>query len=128
VAGPTGPIAPRSLVAVWAGTLPAVVGPGLVYRVPYLGDGTATTFQLRRAYARMETPLAALSTFQLQSSPGGDGAFTATTFTALTVVAGDREQENILTPVTVHSGDLLRIVYAALGGSTTFHVELTGGE
>src|SRR5262245_30493501 len=126
---PTGGGGPKTLVAVWGGSLPEAVATGLVWRVPYAGDGSSLSFSLDRAYARLETPVAGDVEFTLEHSAGGEAAFSASTIVVLTVPASEYEEEDAaFTPVTVDSGDLLRINYTAVGGTAIFHVELTGGE
>lgn len=121
------PAEPVRLLASWAGTLPSSTGNGLVWEVPYDSDGSSFAFTLARATARIEDTFTAATQIRIEKSPGG-GAFTPTTVTTLGINAGSYEATNTGIASTVTSGDLLRIVFTAVGAQTKFMVELIGSE
>ncbi len=117
----------KKLLVCWGGNLPSVTGPGLVWRVPFDADGSSFTFDLATAFARIETPGVSPVTFRIESSPGGEVAFTPTTITSLVLSAGEYEEDDNLSG-SVDSGDLVRLVYVAVGTTTKFQVELLASE
>jgi hypothetical protein len=119
----------KKLLVCWGGALPTVAGTGLVWRIPYDSDGSTLTFTLARAFARVEAPYTTAVTFTLEHSSGGDIAFSASTITTVTIPVGDYETDVTGLSTTVSSGDLVRLVYTAVGSvSTNFQVELLGSE
>jgi len=116
---------PANLIAFWGGTLPLIVGPNLVWRVPFDADGTSQNYTFTRAFARMETAYSGPISFQFQkSSP--PGVYSATTLTTVTIAAGNYQNENTGLAVTASSGDLLRLYFSAVGIVTQFSCELVG--
>jgi hypothetical protein len=113
------------MVATWQGDLPAAVGNGAVWRVPYL-NGSSVTFTLTRAYVRVETAGAASTTVVFEKSAAG--AFSASTITTVTLVAADNEEEVTTSLGTVTSGQLVRIRWSALGTTGVYTCELEGHE
>lgn len=116
------------MVATWEGGLPEAVGEGQVWRVPYLA-GAATSFDLERAFARIEETGAGDTEVVIESSPPG-GAFTPTEVATLTIAASGYEDETVAALGTVDSGDLLRINWSELGAdpAVIYTVELEGTE
>jgi hypothetical protein len=119
----------KTLLACWGGALPIATRTGIVWRVPFAGDGSSLSFTITEAFARLEVPRPTAVSFRLEKSAGGEAVFTASTITTLTVVAGDYEQDTTGLAVAVDSGDLVRVVYTAVATiSTGYQVELTGQE
>jgi hypothetical protein len=113
------------MVATWAGDLPDVLRNGTTWRVPYC-NGVAKTFNLTRAYARVEIAGTAPTIFLIQKSPAG--AFISTSVALLTVATATNEIQVLTGLGTVTSGMLLRIAFQALGATGSFTVELEGLE
>lgn len=113
------------MVATWQGQLPLAAFTGAVWRVPYL-DGVSATFDLTRAYARVEATGASNDTIVLETSP--PGSFVATTITTLTITAGNNDDEDTTSLGSVDSGDLVRINWTAVGHTDqpNYTVELEG--
>jgi phage baseplate assembly protein gpV len=111
------------MVATWQGDVPASAGNTAVWRVPYK-DGAALTFNLSRAYARVETAGSQSTVIQVQASPAG--AFVATTITTLTIAAAGNEVEVTVGLGTISSGQLLRVAFSSVGVSAPYTVELEG--
>ncbi len=118
----------KRILVCWAGSTPTVTGNGLVWRVPFDADGSSFTFDLATAFARIESLSGSAVSFRLEKSPGGEVAFTPTTVATVIVAAGDYEQQDVVSDA-VDSGDLVRLVFAAVPAtSTKFQVELLGSE
>lgn len=111
------------VIAEWNANLPISTGTGPVRQVP-----TGGPFLLDSAYFRIETPQLVSIQVRIESSPSGEAAFTPTTVATLTIPAGNYEPTSYpAISSTVASGDLLRIVYVAVGTSTVFDVQIWGG-
>ena len=89
------------------------------------GNSSSETF--------IETPMR--TTFEIVPRPGhwrsgiqNSSTPAPTTITTVTVPAGDYETEVTGLTGTVASGDLVRLVFSALGASGNFTVELLGSE
>ncbi len=119
----------KKLLVCWGGALPTVTGNGLVWRIPYDSDGSTLTFTLASAFARIEGTSANSVVFVIEKASGGDVAFSASTVTTITVLAGDYESENTGLSTSISSGDLVRLVFSAVAVSpVNFNVELIGSE
>lgn len=116
----------RQLTASWTGTTPDELGAGATWRVPTVDGGTVITFDLGYAFARIEDTDATDTEVVIEASSGGAFAPLVT----LTIAAGDNEATGSAAPATVSSGDLLRIVWAALAADlgTLYTVQLEGVE
>ncbi len=116
------------VIAQWNGNLPIATGTGPVRQVPYDADGSSLTFLLDQAFFRIETPQLVPIQVTIQSSPGGNSVFTPTTVATLTIPAASYEPASYpAISSSVVSGDLLRIVYVAVGTPTVFEVQIWGG-
>lgn len=126
-AAPAGGAVKLVMVTTWQGQITDAIVNGAVWRVPYC-NGTAITWNLKRAFGRLETPGTTTTVFRLQKSPAG--VFVPTLITDITLVAGDNEEEVTASLGTVVSGNLLRLVFQTVGPSTTgsYTVELEGLE
>jgi len=119
----------RKLVATWSGIVPSVLGNGSVWRVPFDADGTTSmAFTLGSAFGRIETSATAATSWRLERmSPGADSAYAPTTITTVTVAASHFQTQVTGLSVVVNSGDLLRLVFTAVGSEGNgYHVELIG--
>lgn len=131
-AGAPGVTPTRQFLANWQGTVPSVLGNGVVLVVPKV-EGASATFDLSYAKARVELlPTGAGTSFVIEKSAGG-GAFSGspTTVSVLTVAAGTYEVEDTGVSASVSTGDLLRIRYASLGGlggATSYAVFVEGSQ
>lgn len=119
---------PKKILFCWSGSLPTVIGNGIVWRVPFNSDGSSFTFTLSRAFARIEDTYTSGTSFRLEKSAGGNVAFSGSTITTLTVAAGAYEVEVTGLSTSVVSGDLVRIVFTSVGAVTKFDVELLGSQ
>jgi hypothetical protein len=122
---------PLRILAPWAGAVPSATGNGLEWSVPFDADGSSFTFDLALALARLTATYTSPVQFRIESSPGGQVAFTPTTVVTLTVAPGDYESPLTATAaVSVASGDVLRLVFAALGPpvTTRFTTYVVGSE
>ena len=113
---------PVHLLATWQGYLPASPVIGAVWRVPYV-DGIPVTFDLTRAWIRVEIP-GSSTIVRLQSSP--PGAFSGSTITTLTIAAAANAAEITTGLGQITSGQLLRINWQAIGTTGHYTVELEG--
>lgn len=120
----------RKLLLSWGGLVPSVLGNSTVWRVPYDTTGSSFTFTLTRAYIRVELPSVNPTSVRLEKSAGGDVLFSPTTITSLSVSgAGDYEQEVTSFSTSVSSGDLVRLVFTAVGAeAAVYEVELIGSQ
>lgn len=119
---------PRNILAVWHGTVPQQTGADTVWAVPTV-DGAAMTFNLNRAFVRVEDVVGDDLVVVFERSPGG-GGFTATTLATVTVLTGDYEAEETSGVGTCQSGQLLRISWSDLGDTSglVFLAQLEGVE
>lgn len=123
----------KQILAAWAGTMPVALGNGLVWVVPQI-NATTATFSLSYAIARVETtPLGSSAQFVLEKSSGGNSAFSGspTTVSTLTIAPADYRNEDTGVSLSVSSGDLLRLRFAALGGlggACAYSIELQGSQ
>lgn len=120
---------PHQLGVGWVGPYPLVVLTGAVWKVP-LVDGAATTFDLTRLLLRLESPGTGTTTVRVEKSSGGDVAFSPTTVGTLSLTGGsDYEVSTSSSLGSVSSGDLLRIVWVAVGTNARgYLVHLEGVE
>jgi hypothetical protein len=125
-AGGGGGGGPTGLLATWTGLMPPVTGNGTERRVPYNADGTSLTFTLNSCWARVEPSGSFNSGFRLEKSPGGNSAFVPTTIATVSITAGNYEASAGAFTVTVSSGDVLRLVYTAVGSPINYEVQLEG--
>jgi hypothetical protein len=128
--GGGGTSAVRKILACWAGPLPIATGAGLVWEVPYDSDGSTLTFTLNRAFARIESTQPSSVQIAVEKSAGGS-SFSASTVTTLTIAASSYETTNTGLSTSVSSGNLLRISFVSLPGSTpqpNFTVEVIGSQ
>jgi hypothetical protein len=122
----------KQMLAAWSGTMPAAIGAGVVWKVPKVSGATAT-FLLGFAIARVElTPIGSSAQFVLEKSAGG-GAFSGapTTVSTLTIAPAGYEASDTGVALSVSTGDLLRLRFAALGGlagACGYSIELQGAE
>lgn len=122
----------KQLLAAWAGTMPAAIGAGMVWKVPKI-SGAAATFLLGYAIARVELlPVGSNAQFVLEKSAGG-GVFSGapTIVSTLTLTTAVYEIDDAGVAVSVTTGDLLRLRFAALGGlanACAYSVELQGSQ
>lgn len=130
--GATGPTGPQGAVGVpvvhmlaaWQGSVPAAPQVDAVWRVPYVG-GSAMTFNLQRAYVRLEVPGESSTVVRLEKSPAG--TFVPSTVVSLTLPSGANEFENSSGFSTVTSGQLLRANWQTIGSpGSTYTIELEG--
>jgi hypothetical protein len=112
------------MVASWQGDLPQFPGDfAATWRVPYC-NGSVITWNLTRAYGRVEVAGTAVTTFRIQRSPAG--VFVPTLLTDVTIPISSNETEVTASLGTIDSGQLLRVLFQAIGTSGTFTVELEG--
>lgn len=126
VCGPTGldQAGVTQMLASWQGPLPTAIGSTAVWRVPYV-SGAAITFNLLRAYARVETAGPSPTSVVIEKSPSG--LFVATAVTMVTIAASANEGQITSGLGSVSSGQLLRATWSALGASnTSYTIELEG--
>ena len=127
--GPPPEAPPLTLLMTWQGYVPSAPGVGAVWRVPF-PEEVSTSFNLNRAYARVEVPGSAALDVLLEKSPAG--AFVAAPVTTLTIAAGTNEAEDTTSLGTVVSGELLRMRFpgpvAGFPALTPYTVELEGEE
>lgn len=117
------------LTVSWTGTVPAAVGAVAVWEVPYNPDGSAMTFNLKRAMLRLETVGTGTVTAIMEKAAGGDVAFASpTTEASLSIAAGHHQASSTLTSGTISSGELVRLNFTALGGAAgaNFSATLVG--
>jgi hypothetical protein len=127
--GGTGAAAARQFGAGWTGPYPLNILTGAVWKVPRI-DGAAMTFDLTRMLFRLESPGTTTTTVRVEKSAGG-GVFSATPTTVgtLTLTAGSYETSTASGLGTVTSGDLLRIVWVAVGTNARgYLVQIEGAE
>jgi Collagen triple helix repeat (20 copies) len=123
-AGAPGPTAKKNLLASWQGVVPQSPALGAVWRIPKF-DGATLVFDLKSAYARLETGGTSPTSVGLEKSP--PGAFVPSPITTLNLASGANENEVTSGLGTVQSGDLLRINWAAIGApSALYTIELGG--
>jgi hypothetical protein len=112
------------MVATWQGDLPQFPGDfAATWRVPYC-NGVPITWNLTRAYGRVEVAGTTVTTFRIQKSP--PGAFVQTLLTDVIVPIAGNEIEVTASLGTIVSGQLLRVLHQAIGTSGSFTVELEG--
>lgn len=117
----------RVFGAGWSGPYPLNILTGSTWQVPLVSGGTVS-FSLESMRFRLETPGASSTTVHVERSNGGT-TFTGSTVGALTLAAGTYETSVSTALGTVTSGDLLRIVWDAVGsGARGYLVFLEGGE
>lgn len=118
---------PLHMVASWTGPLPEAAENGAVWRIPYL-SGDPVTFDLTRAFVRIEVPGGATTSVDIEKSPAG--AFVASTIASLSIPAGNYSDQETAGLGSVDSGELVRIAWTALGAAEgiPFTVELEGTE
>lgn len=119
----------RQLGVGWSGPYPLSVLTGAVWKVP-LVDGASVTFDLSRLLFRLEQPGTGTTTVRVEKASGGDVAFSPTTVTTLSLTGGsDYENSTTSSLGSVSSGDLLRIVWTAVGmNARGYLVMLEGAE
>lgn len=124
-ASTAGAASTANLLANWAGVLPSIAGPGVVFRVPEL-TGASHTWTISKCTARIETVQVGSVVFLVEKSAGG-GAFSATTVATLTIAAAAREVSVTGLSVSVTTGDLLRIKFSVIGSTgSLYSVEAEG--
>lgn len=118
----------RELMAVWAGPVPTVAGPGLEFTVPQV-RGVSVTFALSRLFTRLSVLPAGTTTFRIEKSAGG-GAFSAAASWSLSHTTTDWEKSTTsFSGATVSSGDIVRLYFVAVNGNGgQYQVQLEGDE
>ena len=122
----------NELEVCWGGMLPTVLGNGTVWPVPFEDDGTSKTYSMSYLKARIESLSTGSVSFRLEQSLGGQVAFVPVVTQAISIVAGTYEKvlqaPGDFTAFSVDSGDLLRVVYTAVGPDCAFSVTMVGAE
>lgn len=101
------------IIITWNGYVPIAAGNSTVRHVPSDQDGNSVSFTLFGVYARIETAQDSAVNFRLESSPGGNSAFSPTTLTTVGVSAGNYEGTATFSS-DVTTGDLVRLVHTAV--------------
>ncbi len=103
----------RLFGAGWSGPYPLNILTGAVWKVP-LVDGASVTFNLTRLVFRLENPGLGTTTVRVEKSTT-TGVFTPTTVETISLAAGAYEATDTTGLGSVTSGNLLRIVWTAVG-------------